>query len=324
MKETRSKKDSASDAKTILCLLSLGVNHPIEARISRGLDRMIRARGYQPVFGVAPIDPRHEMRRLVEAHGDQLAGIAIQPQRPNRELAEVLLTAPVKNIPHILIGHYYDDILLSSCVVDNFGGMYAATEHLIRCGRRRLVYLGEVSLSSTENERYLGFCHACLHNGLAVPKDHTVNVHFEADLRSRFVKLFQGPEPPDGIVCLFDSIAPVALRVLAELGIRVPDDAAVISFGDDEDLADACKPPLSTAHHPAVAMGAVAAQQLIGEIEGTIPPVPSIYVVPVAMHIRESSGTPAALLPDGKRFWEVPFSEYIGVETRLAEPLDLG
>ncbi|MCX7020103.1 MAG: substrate-binding domain-containing protein [bacterium] len=312
--KTAKTRADAAGRDTVLCLLDAGLDRPIERRIYEGLEGALRARGYKPHFGVIPIDPRAEVNRLLDTLGSSVAAIAIQPVRPNRELAETLLTAPVKNIPHIIIGHYYDDLMINACVVDNFGGMYAATEHLILAGRQRLAYVGEVSLSSTENERFQGFCMACLQHGIRVPHEFIVPSYFESDLRVRMRSLFSDPEPPDGIVCLFDTAGMRVLKVLKQLDIGVPDRVAVISMGDDEDLAETlCDPPLSTAYHPAVEMGKAAATRLADLIEARIPQTPSIMVVPVAMHIRASSGSPPHLLPNGKDFWPVPLSGYVGM-----------
>jgi LacI family transcriptional regulator len=303
----------------IICLLCSGTDHAIQRKIAKGLIAASEERNYNPISGVVPIDSRSEVRRLVNMFGDKISGIAIQPYRPNRELAEVLLTPPVKNIHNIIIGHYYDNLQCNACVIDNFGGMYAATEHLIRCGRKRLAFLGEISLSSTEFERYLGFVHACLHHGIKVPSEFIIRQSFETNLRNVFKSIFFSEESPDALVCQHDGVAPSALRVLHDLGIQVPEQVAVISFGDDLDIADDCDPPLSTAYHPAEEMGRVAAHQLINQIEGKIPSMPSIFVLPVGMHIRRSSGTPDTLLHDGKHCWDVPFSAYIGTCTRLDE-----
>lgn len=307
--------------RIILTLLSLGNDHPIEAKISAGLTAAVRERGYEPVPGVVPIDPRAEVRRLVADYGDRLAGIALQPFRPNRELAELLLTQPIKNIPHIIIGHYFYHMLINACVIDNYGGMYAVTEHMIRLGRRRLAYLGEVSLSSTEHERFQGFAQACLHHGIHVPPHYIVSQYFNLDLRQIIHDLFSAPERPDGLVCLFDGLAHRVLGILKELGIDVPREVSVMSFGDDEDIAERCTPPLTTAHHPAYEMGAVAGHQLINQIEGLLPLRPTLFVLPAGMQIRESCGTPEDALPAGRRQWEIPFSNYAGICVRPADVL---
>lgn len=303
----------------IACLLSFGNDHAIEAKISEGLNTAVAERGYSPLNGVIPIDPRTEVRRLVKNLGDKIAGIAIQPFRPNLELAELLLTPPVRDIPHIMIGHYFSNLQLSSCVIDNYGGMYAITEHLVKLGRRRFAFFGEVSLSSTEHERFQGFAEACLHNGIQVKPDRIIKSYVEQDLRNMIKGMLDSEEPPDALVCLFDGLASSVLKILNDFGVQVPEKVAVVSFGDDEDIADKCIPSLSTAYHPAFEMGAVAAHQLINQIEGKIPPTSSIFVLPVRVHVRESCGATLSAYLKGEKFWDVPFSGYIGVRTTLCE-----
>lgn len=307
------KKPETENTDIIACFLSFGKDHAIEAKISEGLSSAVKERGYSPVNAVVPIDPRAEVRRIIHMFGDRIRGIAIQPFRPNRELAELLLTPPVNALPHMVIGHYFSNLQLNSCVIDNYGGMYAITEHLVNCGRKRFSFFGEVSLSSTEHERFQGFVMACLHHGIRVEPNRIVRSYFEMDIRNVLKAMFESPDPPDAIVCLFDGLAGRVLRALKDLRIAVPQRVAVVSFGDDQDIADQCEPPLSTAFHPAREMGSVAAHQLINLIEGRVPSTPSIYVVPVGLHIRESCGTPSKMLVNGNHFWKIPFSNYIGV-----------
>lgn len=316
MNDMRSKdfqKREIENESIVACLLSFGKDHAIEAKISEGLNSAVKERGYSPLNAVVPFDPRAEVKRCINMFGDRIKGLAIQPYRPNRELAELLLTPPVNSLPHIIIGHYFANIQINSCVIDNYGGMYSITEHLVKQGRKKFTFFGEISLSSTEHERFQGFTHACLHHGIRVEPKDIIRSYFETDLRRIIKAMFNSSDTPDAMVCLFDGLAARVLRVLKDLGIQAPQQVAVVSFGDDEDIADRCDPPLSTAYHPAKEMGAVAAHQLINLIEERIPATPSIYVVPAGIHIRESCGTPAESLSDGKRFWRIPFSNYVGV-----------
>lgn len=297
--------------KSILCLL-YRKDSPIEAKILDGLTRTVASSGYTPVPGIVPFDPRSEVRRLIEKYGTDVAGIAIQPYLPNRELAELLLTPPVRDLPHIIIGHYFKDLKFNACVADNYGGMYAATEYLIRCGRRRLSFLGEIIPSSTEHERYLGFIHACLFNGIQVPREWIIYPGQQSDLYQHLKSQFGAPDHPDALVCMDDHLASRVLKILGELGIGVPRQVAVISFGDDPEIAEQCTPQLSSAYHPARELGVAAAELLIKRIEAKVAESPEIFVLPVGMHIRESSGVEPQALPNGKTFWRVPYSNHIG------------
>jgi LacI family transcriptional regulator len=300
----------------ILCLLEQGIDHPIERRILSGLRAAVEERGYEMVSGVIPIDPRAETLRLIKMLGSSLAGVAIQPYRPNREMAELLLTPPLSTMPHVMIGHYHEHLSVNSCVIDNYGGMYAATRLLLDHGRRRPAFLGEISMSSTEHERYLGFCMACLHAGIAVPPERFIDLYHEADLRVRLEQVYTQPHAPDSFVCLHDGVAVRLIRVLGAMGISIPQQVSVISFGDDMDLAESVSPALSTAVHPAETMGSVAAHLLINGVEGLIPEEPTLWVVPVTMKRRDSCGTRTPAEPEVE---SIPFSGFAGVSITLEE-----
>lgn len=294
-------------------------DQPIEVKISEGFSEAAGIRGYSVMNGLVPFDPREEVRRLMANLGDRVCALAIQPYRPNRELAELLLTPPIHNLPYILIGHYFKDIRVNACVIDNYGGMYAMTEHLIRTGRRHPCFLGEINAGSTEDERFLGFCFACLHNGVRVPSTFATNNNLARDLEPIVRSLLEESPSPDALVCTGDVLAREVMRIVSSLGVRVPDDCAVVSFGDDVDVAGLCDPPLSTVYHPAREMGAVAAHQLINQIEGKIPSKPGTFVLPVSLHLRQSCGTPREQIASEGELREVPFSSYVGVRTTLKD-----
>jgi DNA-binding LacI/PurR family transcriptional regulator len=71
----------------------------------------------------------------------------------------------------------------------------------------------------------------------------------------------------DGLFVASDLMAAGALKVLAELGRRVPDDVAVIGF-DDLGVAEGTDPPLTTMRNPTVEMAERATRLLLEQIDG--------------------------------------------------------
>jgi LacI family transcriptional regulator len=82
-----------------------------------------------------------------------------------------------------------------------------------------------------------------------------------------------------------------ALRALREAGIKVPDDVALIGF-DDMPFATMAQPQLTTIRQPVQRLGYLAAEGLIGLLEGEITP-PYQVSLPTQLVIRESCGFPA-------------------------------
>lgn len=101
---------------------------------------------------------------------------------------------------------------------------------------------------------------------------------------------------PCGLFVADDSLGAVVLRSADALGLRVPEDLAVIGFGDDPAYCFATLPALSTIVYPAREAGRQAAELLWRQMNGE-PFPPGRTVLPVTDYaIRESTDTLA--IPD--------------------------
>jgi len=95
---------------------------------------------------------------------------------------------------------------------------------------------------------------------------------------------------PRGLVCLNDRIAMGTYQALAEAGLRVPDDVAVVSF-DGSELAGWLRPRLTSVALPFEEMGALAVRLLLApETDGT-----SRHLVPMRLVHGESLDGPRAV-----------------------------
>ena len=89
------------------------------------------------------------------------------------------------------------------------------------------------------------------------------------------------------LFALNDKMALGALRKLNELGIRCPDDVAVVGF-DDIPAASFTIPALTTVHQPLYELGKMACDRLVELIHGKTERVQE--VVPIHLVVRESCG----------------------------------
>ena len=148
-------------------------------------------------------------------------------------------------------------------------GMAQMAAHLVESGRRQLVYLGGPPNARTNFERYRGFRNALDAHGLAP----VFSEYFEcrpANLsggRDAFKHIIAQYPQIDGVLCWNDEIAVGAIQVCAELGIRVPEDVAIVGC-DDHILASVIKPGLTTLHTPKQTIGALAVKMLLERING--------------------------------------------------------
>jgi len=78
--------------------------------------------------------------------------------------------------------------------------------------------------------------------------------------------LLASKERPDAVFAVADSLAAGALRAIAQAGLRVPDDIAVMGF-DGTELAEMVSPQLTTVEQPSRDIGRTAVTLLLKKID---------------------------------------------------------
>lgn len=116
---------------------------------------------------------------------------------------------------------------LSSVVSRNDEGARAATEHLLERGRRRLVF----AATTLEQPNFRRRCEAfgATLQGAGLGPGPTVLGSSFADLRPAFRDVL-ADHRPDGIFCANDTLGYTVLQVLETLGVRVPEEVAVVGY----------------------------------------------------------------------------------------------
>jgi len=83
-------------------------------------------------------------------------------------------------------------------------------------------------------------------------------------------QLLRQRQPPDGLLFANNLMTVGGLRAIAEAGLAIPDDIAIVGF-DDAIWTTALRPPLTVVAQPTYEIGQTAAQLLLRRIEGEIP-----------------------------------------------------
>lgn len=166
-----------------------------------------------------------------------------------------------------------------------------ATQHLIQAGRKRIGMLNGPSKYEATHQRLQGYQKALEEAGL--PYDASlvrVGKWHEQSGYQLARELMRLPHPPDAIFCASDSIAVGALDALHELGMKVPDDVALVGF-DNRHFSQYQRPPLTTIALPLVEMGRLASQLILSAILRD-KPESIIHHVPCELIQRQSCGAP--------------------------------
>lgn len=155
---------------------------------------------------------------------------------------------------------------------DNVGAGAMAGKHLIDGGRKKIAFLGDADDRYPEFAgRYRGLCKAMIEAELTVDPALQFNaITTEEAGYSAASALLASERPFDAIFAASDLIAIGALRALAEAGLKVPEDVAVIGF-DDIPAASLTSPPLTTLMQDIKTAGQVLVETLMAQIEGREP-----------------------------------------------------
>ena len=200
-----------------------------------------------------------------QADGIILASVAMSSELASRCRAE--------GVPVVLFNRTQDNAMLSSITSDNVAGGRKVAEHLIEQGYQRIAYIAGWDGASTQRDREAGFCEGLTAAGRKLFAREEGNFHFEqAKLAAR--QMFSVDERPDAVFVCNDHMAFAVMDVLRdELGLRIPEDVAVVGY-DDVPAAAWGSYKLTSVRQPANRMVEQTITTLLSQIENDdSPPV---------------------------------------------------
>jgi LacI family transcriptional regulator len=150
----------------------------------------------------------------------------------------------------------------------NFAGGFAATQHLLQLGHRRIGYLGGPGMSAANQARAHGYLAAMEAQKAPAPTDYVRSGEFTYQTGVLgAAALLDLTAPPTAVFAANDEIALGAIETARTRGLRVPEDLSVVGF-DDTLLARTAAPPLTTVRQPLREMGGVALRTALRLADG--------------------------------------------------------
>lgn len=154
----------------------------------------------------------------------------------------------------------------SSITANNFSGAVMATKHLLKQGCKKIAHIAGPEDVLTAAERLKGYQSVVKDSdwyaeGLIIHANYNTQEAITAT--KKLLRIYSNI---DGIFASNDLIAIGCLKAIRSMGMKVPEDIAVIGF-DGISLTDLIIPQLSTIKQPVYEMGEAAANILIKEIE---------------------------------------------------------
>lgn len=221
------------------------------------------------------------LRSLIERGVDAVALLGYE------DAPELLALLAAHRLPYVLMWSQ-DQSRGPAVGFDEAGAAALVVDHLADLGHRQIGFIGGRTVDNARaRRRYQGLLQAVARRGLTLQSDATIETDY--GFREGFEatqQLLSRQRTITALVCGNDYLATGALSALNRAGVAVPDQLSVASFNDNE-FAAYLHPPLTTVRVPIRQMGTLAAQQLLGALQGGQPtPTPPL---PLELMVRQST-----------------------------------
>jgi LacI family transcriptional regulator len=168
---------------------------------------------------------------------------------------------------------------------DNFAGGYLLAEHLIKLGLQRIAFCTRPFSASTVEARKAGVLSALFSHKIPL----SPNFLYAGDpAELKFVRSIVAGKSHDAVICANDLTAAQLLQTLSKIGVRTPQDLAVVGF-DDVRFATLLNVPLTTIHQPCRDIALTAFHAMQERIHEPTRPGRTL-LLPPRLVVRESCG----------------------------------
>lgn len=254
------------------------------AKMFEAAEEHARDRGYQTIT-VSTFDrassQQELINRLIDRRVDGLVLATATLGDPTLDRLEQ------DSLPFVLLNRASGDHP-GVCGDDELGG-YLATRHLLERGHRVIGHIGGPQSTSTAASRLRGYKRALQEYGIRYTPSLVRYGQFDpASAQKGAEQLLSRSQRPTAIFAINDLSALGVMAAARRLGLRVPDDVAVVGYNDSE-MAALLPIPLSSVQVPLQQMGRLAVDMLIDRINGV--EVEPVRLTP-RLIVRESSARP--------------------------------
>ncbi|UZR96282.1 LacI family DNA-binding transcriptional regulator [Chondrinema litorale] len=241
------------------------VDRPFIATLIGGIESEAKKQGYNVIFTQSYDKTELEIENANVLFNSRIDGLIVSLAMETTNYDHFKLFTE-KGIPLLFVDRVTESLNTDLVVIDNTHSGYMATKHLIEQGCKRIAHFAGAQHRDVYKNRRKGYENALLEHGIEIEEDLIVvlDILSAEDGYKAAMGMLSQENRPDGIFTSNDTTAVSVIQCAKKLGIKVPEELAVIGFNNDS-ISTIIDPPLSTIDHPAAQMGKIAARQLLNK-----------------------------------------------------------
>lgn len=272
----------------ILGLVIADISNPYYSSLVQSIEDIAYANKYSMLLCNSSEEPEREQIHLDILFEEQVAGVIISPVDEFCTSCKSFLD---QGIAVVAIDRRFRNLEIDSVLVDNISGAFDATNHLIQLGHQRIGLIAGPSHLTTGRERKEGYEEALVENNLDIDSSLMKTGDFKQKSGYNLTyELLKMKDPPTAIFVSNNLMTLGALNAIHDMGLRIPQDVAIVGF-DDLSWAPSLNPPLTAVAQPTYELGEVAVKLLLKRILGNREDPIEIKLKPT-LKIRVSCGYP--------------------------------
>lgn len=246
-------------------VLILDVANPFFTEMVRGVESTLVEQGYVLVLCSSDESAERERRYLHLLEEHRVEGILATPAE--RQIDD-LLALNARGVPVVLLDRQAPGQALCSVTVDDARGGEIAAAHLFALGHRHVAFVNGPSAIRQCADRRKGVRRAARRAGLdpdAAVVEIAVGSLTAESGEAAVARVLRDAAGATAVICANDLLALGVLKGLVAVGVRVPDDVALVGY-DDVSFSSMLSPALTSVRQPSFALGATAAALLLEEL----------------------------------------------------------
>ena len=271
-----------SGSTRLLGLVVPEIANPLFAELALAVESAAAERGYAVLLANSEGEADSERRHIRNLVGRQVEGLLLTTMFSQPDRADLML----EGTPTVLLNTFVPVPGFAGVGVDAFAGAYRGTKHLIGHGHSSIALVIGGHNANSQELRERGWRQSIRDAGLPDGPIAQASWSRAGGYRAG-LRLLDSSTIPTAVFVSSDLQAVGVLRAARELGVRVPQDLALVSFDGTEE-SDFTAPRLTVMRQPVggIASGAVDRVLKIGHEPG----VDDYTTYPAELIVRESCG----------------------------------
>lgn len=264
--------------------------HHFFSTVIDGIETYATEKGYNVMVCLSNESYKKEVSNLNLLTNGSVDGLIVSiaretQQNQNFQHFEALIN---DDFPIVLFDRINDDLQCDKIIIDDIGGAFKATSHLIEIGAKRIALITTQDFITVGSLRKEGYLKALKNYNLPIDDSLIYKINDSESLYNQIKKVINVNNPPDAILAVNEIYAATALKLANERNLAIPDDIAIIGFTNGL-ISEFTSPSLTSVVQHGYLMGKQAAEMLINRIEHIGPSKFQKEVISPDLNIRKST-----------------------------------